>query len=270
MELLVVLLALLFERFHNPKKLHRFGWFSSYLDHFKKLPFDSWLFLLSVLAPLFLALSLLFALTNHRLYGLLDMLLTLCCVLYCFGPENIFSQLTAYLDARKLGSSVEVAVSEKIILGYSSRTFLEADQAIIRKLLIQLNRNLFSVLFWLMIMGPIFVVTYRLLCLLSAQGHKKAERLARYVEWLPARCLALFYALCGNFKASFETLRDQVLQGIEVNDTILKICGCSALDTAEKSPSSELSSIKRVHQMGQLIDRSLFLFVFCYALAIFI
>lgn len=85
----------------------------------------------------------------------------------------------------------------------------------IEKLFFNANRGLFSVIFWMVVAGPIWVVGYRmlenLLTLNEVPERQKWEndvyRIVSWLEWLPALISSYLFMICGNFEAGIKVLR---------------------------------------------------------------
>lgn len=77
------------------------------------------------------------------------------------------------------------------------------------------NRRIFSIIFWMVVAGPIWVVAYRLLesllTLKEIPDRQKWEfdvyRLVSWLEWLPALISSYLFMLCGNFETGLKVLR---------------------------------------------------------------
>jgi membrane protein required for beta-lactamase induction len=84
-----------------------------------------------------------------------------------------------------------------------------------RELLAEQLQELFSPLFWFLALGPVAAFTYYFLRLAAAvEGQPAgdvARSLLRYADWPVARVLALSFALAGDFVATWQHWRGQVL-----------------------------------------------------------
>jgi len=105
--------------------------------------------------------------------------------------------------------------------------------------LVDANDRLFAVLFWFILLGPLGAVMYRSAAVLQQQrsddGGQFADNVAwlhAVLVWLPARLLALTYALSGHFDAAIEGWRevhDEHPQGSEGSEQVLAVTGMGAL-----------------------------------------
>ena len=110
----------------------------------------------------------------------------------------------------------------------------------IDKLFFVANRKLFSVIFWMVVGGPIWLVGYRLLedllTLNEVPERQKWEndvyRIVSWLEWLPALISSYLFMLCGNFEAGIKVLRKLTFfaEDIgELNETRLRETGLAAV-----------------------------------------
>lgn len=110
------------------------------------------------------------------------------------------------------------------------------------------NSAWFAPLFWFVVAGAPAVVLYRLAELLSGiwrenSGHDRelawaAAKVKYLLEWLPARLLALTYALLGNRSRAMSCWRDYAATWSDTNDGILITTGSGALGVSVGGPVS--------------------------------
>src|SRR5690606_19010667 len=77
-------------------------------------------------------------------------------------------------------------------------------------------QGFFAVIFWYALLGPLPVLGYRLLALVTEHARQaplreRAEQLRHGLDWLPARVLAGSFALVGNFAAVGRVLLHELL-----------------------------------------------------------
>lgn len=214
MKLLVIVLCLLSERFLvNTALHHRYKWFAVYVNAvdkgFSKI---AWLYfpgiilsvaLLPVLGMVFCALYYF----SNDLFGVTGVILNVFILYCCIGPGNPFYPAHVY-------------VSEKV-----SRDKIE-------KYLVQVNEQLFAVLFWYIILGPLGALTYRLI---SQSRHQKslhyiASLLTNILDWLPAKMTVLLYLLVGNFQAGLRDFSKMLFKPPVNNPELIAVCGLQALE----------------------------------------
>lgn len=222
MKLLVIVLCLLSERFLiHSAAYQRFYWFGDYylfiknlLDN-KNLFTNPWMILVAILLPIILLTSIIYVLFHSIFFGFLGLILNMVLFLYCLGPQNAFYPL----------SEESLEVSNNTLVG---------------DYFVQVNRQLFSVIFWYIVAGPIAVLAYRLitLCCNISSVSKQSMLAADIIEWIPARISVLLFLLVGNFQRGFVPFVKLFFSLPELNDQILRNCGLQAVRTSQ---SDEIS-----------------------------
>ncbi len=215
MELLVIVLCLLCERFLVHKSAHnRFHWFMSYANGIvSKLPtsLPAWVKLALFLLPLLLVVGIVLHVVDHLLFGMVGLLINIAVFYYCIGPVNPFYPIHA--------KPVDQLGDEDI--GHY---------------LVQANSELFAVLFWYLVSGPVGILAYRLVSLsrgLLAVSQTASDVLDVF-DWLPARMTALFYLLVGNFQVGYKHFSTLIFTAPEKNKHLLSTSGLAALDNSEQ------------------------------------
>ena len=128
---------------------------------------------------------------------------------YCLGPKNLDDQVQAYIDARESGDIEAAQRSAADILHQQipSQNF-QLNQAVTESILIQGNERVMAVLFWFGVLGPLGAALYRLSALLknftgkehpASEFAQAARRLHAILDWIPARLVAVGYAVSGSF-----------------------------------------------------------------------
>lgn len=219
MKLLVIVLCLFSERFFvHVSSHHRFNWFSAYgkavEQRLSRVSFLSspWTILTLMLLPIFLIFAVVYGFCSNALFGLVGLVLNIVVFYYCIGPRNPFYPVHA--------STTETASNENEVETY----------------LVDVNSQLFAVLFWYIVLGPFALLLYRLVSLcrsFGVVGHK-AFWLTNLLEWLPARMTALLYLLVGNFQAGFCHFSKLLLTMPLNNQALLGVCGQEALSSSEE------------------------------------
>jgi AmpE protein len=217
MKLLVVVLCLLSERFLiHTASYQRFYWFGDYCLFIKNIiDKDSfftnpWMILAATVLPIILVTSIIYFLLFHILFGFLGLIFSIILFLYCLGPQNAFYPVSAPSSE----SSAKTLVGDYFA---------------------QVNRQLFSVIFWYIVAGPIAVLTYRLitLCRDISSISQQANQVTNIVEWIPARLSSLLFLLVGNFQRGFLLFTGLFFSKPELNSQLLSTCGLQAVRTSE-------------------------------------
>jgi AmpE protein len=146
MKLFVIVLCLLSERYLiHSVSYQRFFWFEHYylsiiniMDKYR-VPNNASLMLALIVVPPMAVASFLYLLLDSILFGLLGFFINLALFFYCLGPQNPFYPLDGsvnYFDKLRVG------------------TYLA-----------KVNNQLFSVVFWYIVGGPIAALIFRLISL---------------------------------------------------------------------------------------------------------
>jgi AmpE protein len=153
-------------------------------------------------------------LLHHVVYGFFGLLLSIVIFFYCLGPQNIFYPIT------------------------QSET--QNDQELVGDYFILANRQLFSVIFWFIITGPIGALAYRLitLCREFSPVHEQANETTDLLEWIPARLTVILFLLVGNFQRGVPVLSRFIFAKPETNSEMLRDCGAEAVRNNDKDEIS--------------------------------
>lgn len=217
MKLLVIILCLLSERFLTHSfSYKRFDWFNHYylrLKNFRdrsNLPKHSGLELILIIAPVTVLFSFLYLIFDSILFGLFGFIIHLLVFYYCLGPKNPFYPF--------MNTNID-AFGEEYVGSY----------------LAGVNNQLFAVIFWYLIGGPIALLLYRLISIsqnLSVVA-TPAKEITEALEWLPARLTVLLYLLVGNFQVGLQRFSHFIVAKPSLNHQMLSECGLLAVRNNE-------------------------------------
>ncbi|ASQ45690.1 regulatory signaling modulator protein AmpE [Legionella clemsonensis] len=221
MKLFIIILCLLSERYlvHTVSH-HRFYWFSSYFNAIsEKLRatdnslLSQSLILLAVVLPPILLLWIVFYIFGPIAFGLIGLLLNLVIFYYCLGPQNPFYPVR---------NEDETQDNEVLVGNYFAKV----------------NGQLFAVIFWYIVTGPLGVVFYRLISLSREQlsTAQLAQVIIDVLDWIPARLTVLLYLLVGNFQKGIHFFMQMFFAAPEKNDALLSNGGLLAARTNENEP----------------------------------
>lgn len=105
--------------------------------------------------------------------------------------------------------------------------------------------RLFGVLFWFVVLGGFGAVAYALGRLLAERWHGDTDfhaavgQLAFWLDWPPARLLALSFAVVGNFEAAMVAWRSRAGADADDNEGFVRATGLGALGLDEETPGPE-------------------------------
>jgi AmpE protein len=222
MTLMAMLIGLFLERsLDTLDELRRFDWFKRYIQFIRALlssdPTGLFTVLLAILPPV-LCVTVLDFLLKDIWAGLIDFLLSVSVLVYCLGPKRLDLQVDRFLLAWERGDTEGAEWYAVEVLGPRAPTAPgNLAHAMVGGVLEQANERLLGVFFWFAVLGPAGALIYRLSCLLSrysaaepGTGLAEATVGVRHMlDWIPARLVALGYAVGGSFVDAIHTWRSQ-------------------------------------------------------------
>ena len=219
MALISIIIGLLIDRaFRHMHDLRDLSWFEFYT---RKI--TTWLQTsngaLQLLVVLFLpvlSIAVIQFLLSDFLFDLLYMVFGVIVFAYSLGPACLSSDIEYYLDARRLGDEDEALHYAGALTERAASTSPDQQTSdVTRAILYAANERIFAVIFWFVIIGPVGAILYRLATSASKQDDineriKPAAILFQGVlTWVPARMLALGYALTGHFDGAMQAYKNR-------------------------------------------------------------
>ena len=282
MNALVMLVALLIERFFDLSPMRSLKWYDYYERWcFSRFSGLSPYFLMALLVfPLIVAVLLASYILSHFFYGFLNFVFYLCVMLYCFGPRNWWADMTLCLDALSSGKPSQGISKLRTLLEPRIINAAPLPERWLTAILVSINRRIFSCIIWFGLLGLWGVVAYRLMSHLAElqvgkndKSHAISALLAKwachieaYLEWPSVRVLTFIFALTGHFTIVFPLWRRQCATHANHNDALLTECAEAALKEDDKPFRLETSLSQTVH----LLDRSLVVFFIAATIWIFL
>lgn len=280
MKLIIIILALVLERgLHAGQFLNRFIWFKHYLNLLRKKLEKSGLWrgiigVIFALLPILLITAIIYYSFCHVLWGLISGLIALLILFYCLGPADFYMLLSQYFIDQAKGDHEVAKTHLDTILPEHAAVTTEWNRAVTKSIFCEFNKNVFAVLLWFVILGPLGALLYRLTCLIvedasrpdspNAALKEGAKTLQDLLDWIPVRLLSLIFALVGNFMHSFGVWVKTLWTSTDYNQEILTASGLRALDLQATDP--QLASIDENKAAIGLIDRALVVFIVVIAL----
>jgi AmpE protein len=293
---LTVITCLLINHYwRRERRLPVDGWFDAWqawlISHAHRLPafmrhWSGTLPLLALLLPI-VPPALLLWLAEERLFGLLSFGLHVLIVTYCLTRFNLVVLIENYLACWRLGS-YEVAyleAAEQAPDAFHTRVddYTVMHQQFLEYVVTVSLRRLFAMLFWYIVLGPLGALFYFLLqqmlnadVLMEDRADVRAwQRVLSTAEWVPARLLALAFALAGDFVAAFQRLRERLFDNLQPghNVALLNDCAVSAIgkpDTAIGDAEYSVQAVWRLEALRDLVLRSQIVWVIAVALIILV
>jgi membrane protein required for beta-lactamase induction len=160
-------------------------------------------------------------------------------VLYAIGPRDLSAQVESLLLALTTNDEGRIGALSAELAGATGGAAPTVGDAV-RGILVQANDRLFAVLVWFVILGPLGAAMYRLSAELNRSGATRAAALTRaasewaaILAWLPARMMALGFALSGSLIHAFQAWRINDTLGIEHNTEVIVQSGLGALQITD-------------------------------------
>ena len=272
MSFVVLLLAILVEKFSGVRqRLQRDG---GWLRELHKLEASAglgnkpWWVLFILIALPAAVLGLLLVVLHPVAYGLLALPIHLLVVIYSLGRGDLLGRLGPFRDAWRRGdlqAAAHVAERDLRVTADSGEQLLENVQ---RHLLWQAYQSFFAVIFWYFLLGPVAVLSYRLLAL--AQEHsqnpalvERAGQLRHAFDWLPVRLLAASFALVGNFAAVSRVMLHELLSWDISAAQLIDKAGCAAAEIPVPQLGPE--GVSSLDTLWALLLRAAVLWYACFA-----
>ncbi len=203
-------------------------------------------------------------------------------LVFSLGPRDLDQELEDYIAAETGGDTERARSVAAVIIEHDAAQRREARaESVEEAAFVQANNRLFGVLFWFVLLGPtglgpVAAWLFRASDLLRRAAIADTsplpalagsfERMHFLLAWVPARLVALSYAIAG----SFEEARREMGRGagavgrmLERNDLLLALAGRGALARTEAATADAT-----VPAMGalRLIRRSLLIWLTMIAL----
>lgn len=286
MTFLAILAALALERALHAAELQYLraaGWFSAYQQTLRgllgRVPGGNGVLGVAVVCLLPAVAVWLLVWLLAQVSVVLAFLASVLVLLYCLGPTELLTQLRDYVSAHQ--DQADGQETDRTASAEITRDLLEAEpaptegddshRAVTETALVRANDRLFAVLFWFAVLGPAGAGLYRCARLnhLAARRESSdsafanaASMLEGLLAWLPARILAITYALTGSFeesladwKAYYEECSEPFY---ETSEGVLSCAGCGALRISAGGSDAGLAVVRGARS---LLKRSLLLWL---------
>ncbi|GAB3475177.1 regulatory signaling modulator protein AmpE [Azotobacter salinestris] len=276
MTFLVLLLALLVERFSRWRlRLQQDIFWLKLLDRMEMnpdlagAPYRA-LFRLVVLPAL--VVGVLLALLSIPLYGWLALPVHIFVLIYSLGRGDILNELRPFREAWQRGDSEAACLAAERDLAVEAEESLSLLRRVQGYLLWQAYQSFFAVIFWYALLGPVAALAYRLTALTGEHTtlpalRERSVRLRHLFDWLPARALALSFALVGNFAAVCRVLL-RYLSSRETPAAKLVIEAGRAANEGQEEGLAGEAGLVTLDELWQLLVRAGMLWYVVLALAI--
>jgi AmpE protein len=199
--------------------------------------------LLSVILPAVLVAVLIDQL-EHIAFGILALPILIVVVIYGLGRGDMRKDWNHYVEELQHGD-YEAAFQQSVKMSVLDaetpvETPFDLHQYMRKAFCYYGLERCFAPVFWFVLLGPGAIIAYRLLVMASQQS-VEMRRFLQWAEWLPARLLALSFALAANFSTGFQRFQEMLVAEKSLQD-VVGDCAIAALElpvSAEHYASNE-------------------------------
>lgn len=228
---------------------------------------QGWGAFFGLLIPVFivtLLLNMLFS-TLSLLYVIFGIVI----LMLCLDINDMKKQLGEYFKADAAGDAVKTQMeAEQFVQQEDLSTDKKLIVRTVTEAIFQRSlTNIFSVIFWFMMLGPLGAVIYYVTASLAERSEQPehafpdiyttATMAKEILDWLPIRVLGLTFALIGHFAPVFNIWIDKLGGGLSENKQLLIETGFAALNLTQPGQSDTFEN----QQALDLIRRSLWTWV---------
>jgi len=204
-------------------------------------------------------------------------------LLFSLGPRDLKEEVDEYAAALEAGQREEMRrLAKELIERDPPEDPAEQQRDVERAIYVQANNRVFGVVFWFILFGPAGAWLYRVVDLMRRRvayrynDDAKWAALTRAVRnlhgllaWIPARLLAMGYALAGSFEEAIADWRryydNCAPRFFDVNNDVVACAGVGA--TGRATESCDIKPAARVRAAMDLVIRTLWL-IWCPVIAV--
>lgn len=278
MTFIVILIAVLVERFFDWSHLRYWRWF--YLLQYKTTQafpkLSPYVIVALTVLPFAIIVGLIHVFLDGVLYGFALLIFNVLIVLYCFGPQNLWANIFA--SANQLDQHDVQLAHDKLLMTFGiteTKNLSLMHKELLNRIFIESFHRVFAIIFWYLLLGAPGVVIYRAIIIANDPTHESLPEISHasgqitdVLDWVPVRLYTFLYALGGHFVQVLSTWKQYVLKGLGFNSSLLIECGRAAIGLDSKIDLSESGST--IKQTVNLIDRVLIITLILIALGSFI
>lgn len=233
MTFLVLLIALLVERFFDFGHLRHWTWVPS-LEGLVKSRLKTaspWVMFAANVLPLVVLLMLVNAVLVKTLYGFPGLVFDVVVLLYCFGPRNFWADAFACINGLVTNPEAAAETCRQAFGIASTEDAPSRYRSLLDRLFVAANARVFGVVFWYAVLGVGGALLYRLVALMAeqAEASQASKTTILALDWAPVRLITLIFALAGNFSKVIAVWSKKAAQGLVSGDAILIDCGIAGV-----------------------------------------
>lgn len=172
------------------------------------------------------------------LFGVLALACKVFLLLLLLGQAGFKEILVEYLASWFRGDFEAASIKQRALSGINSRRLsdpVSMQNEVCTAILYHNFNRFFIIIFWFILAGPAAAVAVRVIDLVSQQSSHQlklsAAWLKKVVEWVPARLLALSFALAGDFKGAISYCLKSLLDFRLGASAVLRGAASGALDS---------------------------------------
>ncbi len=246
MSLLIVLLCIGLQRYLDmPVPIIAYNWFKPYVSFLEKFLKSTPLWsgfagVATVVLPVSLIIALFSFITKGWLLGLFHIGFSTLVLLYCLDARDYSTLLSGYLAKGEVANGHEQA--EKFVGHTLPKTEAAAHKALTEAVFTKSLHQVFSILFWFLLLGSFGAVVYFVLALLNKTEelktlHKAGAQILGIMDWVPVRLLGLSFALVGSFSNVYKPWVKALQQRVAKSNELAVTFGLAALGVDGKKES---------------------------------
>lgn len=205
-------------------------------------------------------------------------------LLFSLGPRDLKEEADEYAAAVEAGDREQMQrLAKELIETDASEDLAEQLRQVERAIYVQANNRVFGVVFWFILLGPAGAWLFRVADLMRRRvafryshddvqwgGLAAAVRsLHGLLAWIPARLLAIGYALAGSFEEAIADWRGYYVncapRFFDINSDVVGCAGAGA--TGRATESCEVEPAARIRAALDLVVRTLWL-IWCPVIAV--
>ncbi len=278
---LSLIFALVLDRIFPDLQAYRSDqWLSNYYRLLTKRwhldQFDLWPMLGFIFVPVLLLISLVNGVFPGESFNLLSLAFYTIVVYLCLGLRSLDRDIDAYIEALSESDFERATRAAKTMpgTGVVSETDPQINQ-VAGSIFVLANRNYYSIIFWMLVGGPVALVAYRVLERIASRAfvsdidklNDTAMRILAWLEWTPARLSGFAFLICGNFDTGLKCLREQAMfdtNASAANESYLRQVGLASIRVEEGA--TDLQMVELIKASRGLMLRSLVLWIGLVAL----
>ena len=207
-------------------------------------------------------------------------------LLFSLGPRDLKEEVDDYAAAVEDGNAERTRqVARELLEADPPDDIDEHVRQVERAIYVQANNRIFGVVFWFVVLGPTGAWLFRVLDLMRHHGAYRLEpdthadhstatailSLHGVMAWLPARLLAVGYALAGSFEEAASDWRSYyencAPRFFDVTNDVMSCVGCGATGQGRGSAAAAAAGAERARTAMDLVIRTLWL-IWCPLIAI--